>query len=126
MLVNYKGSNVLGVECGKGNAKLILVPGINVIDEKTWEKAEKALGSHIKRGVVVAIKKTTKKDGKEVETFAAPDEIPADQIDEVVNEIKSEAQAEAFVKASTKESVRAKGMNRKSEISKELESRSEK
>lgn len=126
MLVNYKGVNVLGVECGKGVEKLILVPGINVIKEESWEKAKSALAEHIKRGVVVAIEKTTKKDGKEVTSFAAPDEIPNEQIDEVVKEIKSEAQADAFVKESSKESVRAKGMNRKNEISEELKSRSEK
>ena len=62
-----------------------------------------------------------KKDGKEVKSPATPDEIPNDQIDEVVNEIKSEAQADKFVKAATKESVRAKGMNRKEAIKKEVE-----
>ena len=63
----------------------------------------------------------TKKDGKEVKSPATPDEIPNDQIDDVVNELKSEAQADKFVKAATKESVRAKGMNRKEAIKKEVE-----
>ena len=121
MLVNYKNANVLAAECGKGEPKLILVPGLNVVDDAHWEKAKGTLEGHIKRGLVVPIEKVTKKDGKEVKSPATPDEIPNDQIDEVVNEIKSEAQADKFVKAATKESVRAKGMNRKEAIKKEVE-----
>lgn len=123
MLVNYKKENVLTVECGKGEPKLVLVPGVNVIDDAHWEKAKAALDDHMKRGLVVPIEKVTKKDGKEVKSPATPDDIPNEQIDEVVNAIQSEAQAEKFVKASTKESVRAKGMNRKNDIAKELASR---
>ena len=59
--------------------------------------------------------------GKEVKNPATPDEIPNDQIDDVVNALKSEAQADKFVKAATKESVRAKGMNRKEAIIMEVE-----
>ena len=84
-------------------------------------KAKATLEGHIKRGLVVPIEKVTKKDGKEVKSPATPDEIPNDQIDDVVNELKSEAQADKFVKAATKESVRAKGMNRKEAIKKEVE-----
>lgn len=121
MLVNYKNANVLVAECGKGEPKLILVPGLNVVDDAHWEKAKATLEGHIKRGLVVPIEKVTKKDGKEVKSPATPDEIPNDQIDDVVNELKSEAQADKFVKAATKESVRAKGMNRKEAIKKEVE-----
>lgn len=122
MLVNYKKANVLVVECGVGEKKLVLIPGINVIDDKHWEQAKKNLADKIKNGVVVPIEKVTKdKDGKEKKTPATPDEIPNDQIDEVINEIKSEAQADKFVKASNKESVRAKAMNRKADIKKEVE-----
>lgn len=122
MLVNYKKANVLVVECGVGEKKFVLIPGINVIDDKHWEQAKKNLADKIKDGVVVPIEKVTKeKDGKEKKTPATPDEIPNDQIDDVINEIKSEDQADKFVKASTKESVRAKAMNRKADIKKEVE-----
>ena len=94
---------------------------MNVVDDAHWEKAKATLEGHIKRGLVVPIEKVTKKDGKEVKSPATPDEIPNDQIDDVVNELKSEAQADKFVKAATKESVRAKGMNRKEAIKKEVE-----
>ena len=121
MLVNYKNANVLTVEMGAGKAKLILVPGINVLDDKQWEDAEKTLEGHIKRGLIVPIYKVSKKDGKEVKSPVTPDEIPNEQIDEVVDAIASEAQADKFVKASTKESVLAKAMIRKDAIKKELE-----
>ena len=62
-------------------------------------------------------------DGKEVEEPCKPDDIPNDKLDAVVNEIQSEAQADKFVEASAKESVRAKGMNRKNAIAKELKDR---
>ena len=121
MLVNYKNANVLTAEMGIGKAKLILVPGINVLDDNQWEDAEKTLEGHIKRGLIVPIYKVIKKDGKDVKSPVTPDEIPNEQIDEVVDAIASEAQADKFVKASTKESVRAKAMNRKDAIKKELE-----
>lgn len=124
MLVNYKNANVLTAEMGTGKPKLILVPGINVLDDKMWEAAEKTLESHIKRGLIVPIYKVTKKDGKDVKSPVTPDEIPNEQIDEVVDAIASEAQADKFVKASTKESVRAKAMNRKDAIKKEIEKKS--
>ena len=93
-----------------------------MIEDKHWEQAKKNLADHIKNGVVVPIEKVTKdKEGKEKKTYATPDEIPNDQIDDVVNEIKSETQADNFVKASQKESVRAKAMNRKADIKKEVE-----
>ena len=38
MLVNYKNANVLAAECGKGEPKLILVPGLNVVDDAHWER----------------------------------------------------------------------------------------
>ena len=66
MLVNYKNANILTVEMGTGKAKLVLVPGINVLDDKQWEGAEKTLEGHIKRGLIVPIYKVTKKDGKDV------------------------------------------------------------
>ncbi len=106
---------------GTGKAKLILVPGINVLDDKQWEDAEKTLEGHIKRGLIVPIYKVSKKDGKEVKSPVTPDEIPNEQIDEVVDAIASEAQADKFVKASTKESVLAKALIRKDAIKKELE-----
>lgn len=124
MLVNYKNANVLTAEMGVGKAKLVLVPGINVLDDKQWEGVEKTLEGHIKRGLIVPIYKVTKKDGKEVKSPCTPDDIPNEQIDEVVGAIASEAQAEKFVKASNKESVRAKAMNRKDAIKKELEEKS--
>lgn len=121
MLVNYKNANILTAEMGPGKAKFILVPGINVIDDKQWEDAEKTLEGHIKRGLIVPIYKVSKKDGKDVKLPVTPDEIPNEQIDEVVDAIASEAHADKFVKASTKESVRAKAMNRKDAIKNELE-----
>lgn len=124
MLVNYKNANVLTAEMGVGKSKLILVPGINVLDDKQWEDAEKTLEGHIKRGLIVPIYKVTKKDGKEIKSSCTPDDIPNEQIDEVVDAIASEAQADKFVKASNKESVRAKAMNRKDAIKKELEEKS--
>ena len=120
MLVNYKNANMLVVEMGNGKPKLMIIPGINVLDENVWEGAKATLDAKIKDGVVVPIYKTTKKDGKEIEEPCKPDEIPNDKLDGVVNEIQSEAQADKFVEASTKESVRAKGMNRKNAIAKEL------
>ena len=123
MLVNYKNANILVVEMGNGKQKLMLVPGINVLDDKVWEGAKATLDTKIKDGVVVPIYKTTKKDGKEIEEPCKPDEIPNDKLDGVVNEIQSESQADKFVEASTKESVRAKGMNRKNAIAKELKER---
>lgn len=126
MLVNYKIANMLIVEMGEGKQKLKLEPGINVIDDKVWEDAKKTLEGKIKKGEVVPIYKTTKKDGKEVEEPCKPDEIPNDKIDSVIDEIQSEAQADKFVEASTKESVRAKGMNRKNKIAKDLEERESK
>lgn len=127
MLVNYKKENVLTVECGKGEPKLVLVPGVNVIEDANWEKAKVNLAEHIKRSLVMPIEKVTKdKEGKEKKSYATPDEIPNEQIDDVVGAIQSEAQADKFVKASTKESVRAKAMNRKNDIAKELKNRAEK
>ena len=123
MLVNYKNANMFVVEMGNGKQKLMLVPGINVIDDKVWEGAKATLDAKIKAEIVVSIYKTTKKDGKEIEEPCKPDEIPNDKLDGVVNEIQSEAQADKFVEASTKESVRAKGMNRKNAIAKELKDR---
>ena len=126
MLVNYKVANMMIVEMGEGKQKLKLEPGINVIDDSVWEDAKKNLDAKIKSGVVVPIYKTTKKDGKEIEEPCKPDEIPNDKIDAVVEEIQSEAQADKFVASATKESVRAKGMNRKNKIAKELEERESK
>ena len=126
MLVNYKVANMMIVELGEGKQKLKLEPGINVIEDSVWEDAKKTLDAKINYGVVVPIYKTTKKDGKEIEEPCKPDEIPNDKIDAVVEEILSEAQADKFVAASTKESVRAKGMNRKNQIAKELEERESK
>lgn len=126
MLVNYKVANMMIVELGEGKQKLKLEPGINVIEDSVWEDAKKTLDAKIKSGVVVPIYKTTKKDGKEIEEPCKPDEIPNDKIDAVVEEIQSEAQADKFVEASSKESVRAKGMNRKNKIAKELEERESK
>lgn len=126
MLVNYKVANMMIVELGEGKQKLKLEPGINVIDDAVWEDAKKTLDAKIKSGVVVPIYKTTKKDGKEIEEPCKPDEIPNDKIDAVVEEIQSEAQADKFVASATKESVRAKGMNRKNKIAKELEERESK
>lgn len=126
MLVNYKVANMMIVELGEGKQKLKLEPGINVIEDSVWEAAKKTLDDKIKSGVVVPIYKTTKKDGKEIEEPCKPDEIPNDKIDAVVEEIQSEAQADKFVEASSKESVRAKGMNRKNKIAKELEERESK
>ena len=126
MLVNYKVANMMIVELGEGKQKLKLEPGINVIEDSVWEDAKKTLDTKIKSGVVVPIYKTTKKDGKEIEEPCKPDEIPNDKIDAVVEEIQSEAQADKFVASATKESVRAKGMNRKNKIAKELEERESK
>ena len=126
MLVNYKVVNMMIVELGEGKQKLKLEPGINVIEDSVWEDAKKTLDAKIKSGVVVPIYKTTKKDGKEIEEPCKPDEIPNDKIDAVVEEIQSEAQADKFVASATKESVRAKGMNRKNKIAKELEERESK
>ena len=123
MLVNYKVANMMIVELGEGKQKLKLEPGINVIEDSVWEDAKKTLDAKIKSGVVVPIYKTTKKDGKEIEEPCKPDEIPNDKIDAVVEEIQSENQADKFVASATKESVRAKGMNRKNKIAKELEER---
>ena len=64
MLVNYKNANMLVVEMGNGKQKLMLVPGINVLDDKVWEGAKATLDAKIKAGIVVPIYKTTKKDGK--------------------------------------------------------------
>ena len=131
MLVNYKIANMLIVEMGEGKQKLKLEPGINVIDDAVWESAKKTLEGKIKKGDVVPVYKVEivkGKDGKETEVAkpCTPDEIPNDKIDDVVNEIQSEAQADKFVEASTKESVRAKGMNRKNKIAKDLEERQSK
>jgi hypothetical protein len=129
MLVNYKEARVLTAEAGQGKPKLVLVPGVNVVDDAQWEAAKGSLSGHITRGVIVPIYKVEKekvkdKDGKEkqvdVEKPCSPDEIPADKLDAVVNEIKSEAQAEKFEKASTKEVTRVKAMNRKAAIAKEV------
>lgn len=131
MLVNYKNANMLVVEMGEGKQKLMLVPGINVIDDAVWESAKKTLEGKIKKGDVVPVYKVEivkGKDGKETEVAkpCTPDEIPNDKIDDVIDEIQSEAQADKFVEASTKESVRAKGMNRKNKIAKDLEERQSK
>ena len=140
MLVNYKVANMMIVEMGEGKQKLKLEPGINVIDDALWEGAKKTLESKVKAGLIVPIYKMGKKkvkeevkgkDGsvsekeveKDVELPCAPDEIPNDKLDAVVNEIQSEVQADKFVEASAKESVRAKGMNRKNAIAKELKDR---
>lgn len=123
MLVNYKNANMLVVEIGNGKPKLKLVPGINVLDENVWDVAKATLDAKIKAGIVVPIYKKTKKDGKEIEEPCTPDEIPDDKLDGVVNEIQSEAHADKFYKASKKESVRAKAMNRKIDIAKELKDR---
>lgn len=125
MLVNYKKANMLTCPLGDGQPKLVLIPGINVLSDEIWKKAEKTLADHIKRGLIVPIYKVTKnkgKDGKETEEKSpvTPDEIPNDQLDAVVNEIQSEAQADKFVEVATKESVRAKAMNRKAKIKEEL------
>lgn len=126
MLVNYKKANILVVELGVGKSKLVLIPGINVLDDKVWQEAEKNLADHIKAGLVKPIYKVTKKTGKdgketEIKEPVTPDEIPNDQVDAVVNEIQSEKEADKFIKASSKESVRAKAANRKNAIAKEIE-----
>ena len=131
MLVNYKIANMLIVELGEGKQKLKLEPGINVIDDAVWESSKKTLEGKIKKGDVVPVYKVEivkGKDGKETEVAkpCTPDEIPNDKIDDVIDEIQSEAQADKFVEASTKESVRAKGMNRKNKIAKDLEERQSK
>lgn len=123
MLVNYKNANMLVVEMGNGKPKLMLIPGINVLDEDVWDVVKANLDAKIKAGIVVPIYKKTKKDGKEIEEPCQPDEIPDDKLDGVVNEIQSEAQADKFYKASKKESVRAKAMNRKIDIANELKDR---
>lgn len=123
MLVNYKNANMLVVEMGNGKQKLMLIPGINVLDEDVWDVAKATLDAKINAGIVVPIYKKTKKDGKEIEEPCQPDEIPDDKLDGVVNEIQSEAQADKFYKASKKDSVRAKAMNRKLDIAKELKDR---
>lgn len=123
MLVNYKKNNVLTVERGKGVPKLVLVPGINVISDDDWKKVEETLSLHIKKGSVVPIYKVSKKGDKEVKEPCTPDEIPNNQLGDVVNEIQSEAQADLFVEVSTKESIRAMAMNRKLEIAEELKNR---
>lgn len=128
MLVNYKNSNensnILVCSVGEGKPKFVLVPGLNVVEDSIWKDAEKTLGEHIKKGLIVPIYKVTKskgKDGKETEEKSpvTPDEIPNDQLDAVVDSIQSEAQADKFVENATKESVRAKGMNRKNKIKEE-------
>lgn len=128
MLVNYKEARVLTAEVGTGKPKLILVPGMNVVDDAQWEAAKGNLSGHIERGLIVPIYKVDKKkvkgdDGKEklveVEAPCSPDEIPTEKLDSVVNELKSEAQAEKFEKAASKEVVRVKAMNRKAQIAKE-------
>jgi hypothetical protein len=126
MLVNYKKANIMAIEIGVGKSKLVLVPGVNVLDDTIWKDAEKNLESQIKAGTVVPIYKVTKKtgkDGKETETKepVTPDEIPNNQLDSVINEIQSENEADKFINASTKESVRAKAANRKNAIAKEIE-----
>ncbi len=123
MLVNYKKSNVLTVERGKGVSKLVLVPGINVISDVDWKKVEETLAGHIKKGALTPIYKVTKKGDKEVKEPCKPDEIPNEQIKDVVNEIQSEAQADLFIEKSEKESVRAMAMNRKIAIAEELKNR---
>ena len=122
---------MLIVELGEGKQKLKLEPGINVIDDAVWESSKKTLEGKIKKGDVVPVYKVEivkGKDGKETEVAkpCTPDEIPNDKIDDVIDEIQSEAQADKFVEASTKESVRAKGMNRKNKIAKDLEERQSK
>lgn len=126
MLVNYKKANLLVVEMGVGVNKLQIVPGINVIDDKLWDVAKKNLADKINDGIIVPIEKTVKKGEKETKESISPDEIPEDKIDAVVNEIQSEKQAEKFVQVSKKESVRAKGMNRKNAIAKEIAERESK
>ena len=126
MLVNYKKANIMAVEIGVGKSKLILVPGVNVLDDTIWKEAEKNLANQIKAGTVVPIYKVTKKTGKdgketEIKESVTPDEIPNNQLDSVINEIQSENEADKFINASTKESVRAKAANRKNAISKEIE-----
>lgn len=131
MLVNYKNTNILTAHVGEGKPKLILVPGINVVDDKVWKDAEPTLADHIKRGLVVPIYKVSKtkgKDGKETEVKepVSPDEIPNDKLDDIVNEIQSEAQADKFLEKSAKESVRAKAANRKNKIAEETKAMDEK
>ena len=70
MLVNYKEARVLTAEVGTGKPKLILVPGMNVVDDTQWEAAKGNLSGHIERGLIVPIYKVDKKkvkgdDGKE-------------------------------------------------------------
>ena len=131
MLVNYKEARVLTAEVGVGKPKLILVPGVNVLDDATWEAAKGSLQSHIDRGVIVPIYKVEKKKGKdgkdvEVQVPCSPDELPADKLDSVVDEIKSEAQAEKFEKSATKEITRVKAANRKNAIAKEIADKAQK
>lgn len=133
MLVNNKAARVITIDRGEGLPKVILVPGLNVIEDDHWTgKVENSLGDHIKRGVIVPIYKVEKqkvkdKDGKEktvdVNVPCAPDEIPSEKLDDVVGEIMSEDQATKFEKASKKEGTRLKAMNRKKEIHEDLESR---
>ena len=135
MLVNNKAARVITVDCGEGLPKTILVPGVNVIDEKQWnEKVKASLADHIKKGVIVPIYKVEKQkvkgeDGKEktvdVNVSCTPDEIPTDKLDDVVNELKSEDQCDKFEKNSKKELPRVKAQNRKKEIHDELETRKE-
>ena len=51
MLVNYKNANMLVVEMGDGKQKLMLVPGINVLDDKVWEGAKATLDAKIRQGI---------------------------------------------------------------------------
>lgn len=126
MLVNYKKNNIMVVEMGEGKHKLMLVPGLNVLEDSVWNDAQKNLADKIKDGIIIPIEKTVKKGDKESKESISPDEIPEDKIDAVVNEIQSEEQADKFVSSAKKESVRAKGMNRKNAIAKELSDRESK
>lgn len=124
MLINNKQARAVIVSAE--GSSVVLVPGLNFVDEKSWKKMEKNIKSESYLVPVRGKKKvkSKNKDGKDIETeveelldFA---DVPVDAIPDVVNSIMSLDQLNKFLEAETRESVRVELNRRRTAIEKEL------
>ena len=120
MIVNFKKARALIVPIGKTGASYTIVPGINLVDDKTWEQMADTLKDRIGEGkdLTTIVKVTKGKDGKDVESSIAPKDLSADQAKQVIEKIMSRDVIKKWLDDESKESIRAMLFKRLDEIEK--------